>query len=139
MKESISSHIELFFHHYNMIYVYRWMNSDIGKDNTNNRNIPSRRRIDGRLHSIGNTVFIPNLGYNGTIVWFNNNSILVLPHDYGNTQSYTATELKVGSGITPIIAGWLRENNIPHFDTVLLHQGTNIHPSCAHYKTYYSN
>ena len=49
----------------------------------------NRLRIDGRLHSVGDTVFIPTLGYNGTILNLDKSqqdgvevcSIWTLPHD----------------------------------------------------------
>jgi len=67
-------------------------------------------RIDGRLRSVGDTVFIPVLGYNGTILNLHKRqldgveviSILTLPHDYGEPITYSPFDLRAGVGLNII-------------------------------------
>ena len=59
-----------------------------------------RRRIGSKLHIVGDTVFIPSLGYNGTILKFNPHTVNVIPHDYGYYWPYKISDLREGSGIS---------------------------------------
>ena len=64
----------------------------------------NRLRIDGRLHTAGDTVFIPALGYNGTILNLYKREqdgveeclIWTLPHDYGTPVNYSPFDLRAG-------------------------------------------
>ena len=72
-------------------------------------------RIQGRLHSIGDMVFISSLGCNGTLLKFQpgfGNYCVVIPHDKGQVQTYQATELEKGCGINTANRIWLRNNHI---------------------------
>ena len=83
-----------------------------------------RRRINGRLHSIGDTVFIPSLQYNGTIIDFRGRRILVLPHDYGYPDLFCLSSLLPGSGINCHQRVRLEELGYYYFDHLLLDTGT---------------
>ena len=94
-----------------------------------------RARIGGRLHSIGDTVFIPYLGYNGTILRFSGrNYVAVIPHDKGQPVLYLCSQLEKGSGINTSIRIWLKGNRIQVNDTYRhIHLQTHIHRSRPHY------
>ena len=103
----------------------------------------NRLRIDGRLHSVGDTVFIPALGYNGTIINLDKNKlegidvclILTLPHDYGTPVTYTPLELRTGAGVSLCIMHHLYRKNVICNDTVRLSNcPTRIHESRDHYR-----
>ena len=86
----------------------------------------NRLRIDGRLHSIGDTVFIPVLGYNGTILNLLKRqldgieviSILTLPHDYGEPITCSPFNLRAGVGVSTHIMLHFYEHNVFFNDTV---------------------
>ena len=100
------------------------------------RIFPVHRQIHGRLHSIGDTVFIPDFGYNGTIVRFNETTVLVVPHDYGNVHLFFPSDLRPGAGISSFIRSWLTENGVYYNDPLKIQQGTVIHPSRPHFDNY---
>ena len=111
--------------------------------NTNTSPPVLRRQIEGRLHSIGDTVYIPCLGYNGTLLQFkpySDNYCVVIPHDKGRVQTYPACELKTDSGINTANRIWLRNNSIQVNDT---HHNKNlptqIHHSRHHYCKFRDN
>ena len=83
-----------------------------------------RRRIAGRLLSIGDSVFIPQLGYNGTIIDFYSRRVLVQPHDYGYPDSYLPRHLRPAEGINALQRVRLEELGIYYFDHCLLDRGT---------------
>ena len=87
-----------------------------------------RRRIDGRLLGIGDTVYIISLKYNGTILDFRGKRILVIPHDYGYPDLFPPSNLKFGRGIN--CHQRLRLDNLGHyyFDPVILQNGTHPAP-----------
>ena len=58
------------------------------------------RQIDGRLHTVGDTVLIVDLRYNGTILLFTPNFVRVIPHDYGHPIRRSPRKLRSASGIT---------------------------------------
>ena len=88
-----------------------------------------RRRIAGRLLSIGDTVYISTLGYNGTVIDFYRSKVLVLPHDYGYPDAYLPRHLKPGKGINALQRVRLEELGIYYFDHKLLDKGTFPAPS----------
>ena len=102
-----------------------------------------RARIDGRLHSVGDTVFIPSLGYNGTICRFCRGTkngqpyAIVIPHDFGQVSFLYHDELKTGSGINCHIRCWLTRNNIIVHDPVHLIKGTVIHRDRPHHARFF--
>ena len=83
-----------------------------------------RRRVEGRLLGIGDTVFIIPLGYNGTIIDFRQKKLLVLPHDYGYPDLYLPRNLRIGRGISALQRVRLEELGYYYFDHLLLDQGT---------------
>ena len=83
-----------------------------------------RRRIAGRLLGIGDTVFIIQLGYNGTILDFHNRRILVLPHDYGYPDLFLPRFLRPAEGISALQRVRLEELGVYYFDHLLLDIGT---------------
>ena len=92
---------------------------------TNNRRV----RIDGRLHTIGDTVFIPHLGYNGTILDFvGRRQLIIKPHDYGYTIHILPNKLKVGVGINCHQRMHLDNLDIYYYDPLLIDTGTTVHP-----------
>ena len=87
--------------------------------------IDNRRiRISGRLLGICDTVFIPELGYNGTIFDIIGRFIVVLPHDYGISIRRLARNLKSGKGITSHQRRWFDRINVAYDDDTLLLEGT---------------
>ena len=94
----------------------------------------SRRQIDGRLHSVSDAVFVKDLGYNGTIVYFYPRVVEVIPHDKGTVDIYYPLQLESGRGINIFVRTWLEENNFVYNDTFLdVTIPTIIHPSRSHY------
>ena len=87
-----------------------------------------RRRIDGRLLGIGDTVYIVTLRYNGTIIDFRGKRILVIPHDYGYPDLFSTSNLRFGSGINCHQRLRLDDLGFYYFDTVLLKRGTHPAP-----------
>ena len=63
-----------------------------------------RRRIDGHLLGIGDTVYIISLKYNGTILDFRGKRILVIPHDYGYPDLFPRLILSLAEASTAISA-----------------------------------
>ena len=102
----------------------------------------TRARIDGRLHTIGDMVYIPSLGYNGTIAKLTRGGAIdkiyatVVPHDYGQVSYLFLHELKHGSGISHRVRGWLRNNDISVNDPVVIRKLTHIHPKRPHFLRY---
>ena len=102
----------------------------------------NRLRIDGRLHSAGDTVFIPALGYNGTILNIFKREldgveqclVRTLPHDYGTSVNYSPLDLRAGVGVSTHIVLDFMSRNIMYNDNVCLRNcPTRIHPSRDHY------
>ena len=81
-----------------------------------------RIRIDGRLNSVGDTVFIVSIERNGTIIDIRPNSVWVLPHYIllnpivGN---YSPADLRHGEGIGSLHRAWLNGLEVYHFDPIL--------------------
>ena len=88
-----------------------------------------RKRIAGRLLTIGDTVFIPQLGYNGTIIDFHRSRVMVLPHDYGYPDLFNPKHLRPGKGISALQRVRLEELGYYYFDHLLLDIGTHPAPS----------
>ena len=80
--------------------------------------IKIRRRIGGRLLCIGDTVYIPNYGYNGTIIEFHssNRTAQIIPHDFGNSETIELSDLHHGQGIPECIRRYLNERQIYYYD-----------------------
>ena len=83
-----------------------------------------RIRISGRLLGICDTVYIPDLGYNGTILDIKGRYIVVLPHDYGISIRQLARNLKSGNGISTHICRFFDRINVAYTEETLLLQGT---------------
>ena len=88
-----------------------------------------RQRIAGRLLSIGDTVFIAQLGYNGTILDFRGKKVMVIPHDYGYPDLFQARHLRPGKGINALQRVRLEELGYYYFDHLLLDRGTYPAPN----------
>ena len=126
-------------HKFKIIQIISYISSegDSSDSNSSNSTPPlfcrttfvHRRWINGRLHSIGDTVFIIPLGYKGTIVCFNAGTTLVLPHVYGNVFPYWTCDLRSGSGMNNHIRAWLTQNHIHFNNPVHTASVTQIHPS----------
>ena len=104
-----------------------------------------RLRIDGRLHSVGDTVFIPRLGYKGTIlnlqkrVLDGHKEYLVntIPHDYGEPVIYSPLELKSTIGVSNHMISHFQNINVFYDSSVRLFGiPTYVHPSRPHYVDY---
>ena len=102
----------------------------------------NRLRIDGRLHSAGETVYIPALGYNGTILNLSKQVVdgvveylvLTLPHDYGTPVNYSPLDLRAGVGVSTHILLHFHSHNIIYYDNVCIRNyPTRIHSSRSHY------
>ena len=87
-----------------------------------------RKRINGRLLGIGDTVHIVSLGYNGTIIDFCGRRILVIPHDYGYPDLFSPANLRFGSGINCHQRTRLDDLGFYYFDPIILQQGTHPAP-----------
>ena len=105
----------------------------------------NRLRIDGRLHSVGDTVFIPILGYNGTILNLHKRqldgvevcSILTLPHDYGEPVIYSPSDLQSGVGVSNHMIWHFESQNVFYDSSVRIFGfPTYIHHSRSHYAEY---
>ena len=83
-----------------------------------------RTRISGRLVGVCDTVFIPELGYNGTIIDIKGRYIVVLPHDYGTSFRRLPSKLRVGIGISSHQRRWLDRINVAFVDNCVLSKGT---------------
>lgn len=83
-----------------------------------------RKRIDGRLLGIGDTVFIIQFGYNGTIIDFRGKQVLVLPHNYSYLIFLPVSKLRVGRGINCHQRLHLDQLAVYYFDQCILHTGT---------------
>ena len=88
-----------------------------------------RRQIAGRLLAIGDTVFIIQLGYNGTIIDFHHSCVMVLPHDYGYPDLFRTAHLCPGRGINAMQRVRLEVLCYYYFDHVLLDTGTFLAPA----------
>ena len=86
-----------------------------------------RRRIAGRLLSIGDTVYINQLDYNGTIIDFRGSKVMVLPHDYGYPDLFHVRLLRPSQGINAHQRVRLEELGYYYYDHLLLNTGT--HPA----------
>ena len=102
----------------------------------------NRLRIDGRLHSVGDTVFIPVLGYKGTILNLQKRQldgveeylILTLPHDYGEPIIYTPSDLRAGVGVSTHMMRHFESHNVFYDASVQIFGfPTYIHQSRSHY------
>ena len=87
-------------------------------------NIVRQIRISGRLLSICDTVLIPELGYNGTIIDILGRFVIVLPHDYGTSIRRLPRNLKKGKGISSHQRHRLDRINVTYNEDALLNQGT---------------
>ena len=104
-------------------------NIDYALDSVNTPTADSRRRrINGRLYGIGDTVYIVPLRYNGTILDFRGQRILVIPHDYGYPDLFSPTNLRFGSGINCHQRLRLDQLGYYYHDPVLLTTGTHPAP-----------
>ena len=84
-----------------------------------------RIRVGGRLKGIGNTVFVPHLGYNGMIVEIvGRRHLSVLPHDYGYTIKILPWCLMNGVGINAFQRLELDKHRMYYYNPVLLDKGT---------------
>ena len=89
---------------------------------------PGRRRvrIDGRLKGTGDTVYIPRLGINGTIVNIHPlrdplTHLSVIAHSFGHyTEGYPIEDLREGSGISDFHRAWLNGLEIYFWDPIIL-------------------
>ena len=79
-------------------------------------------RISGHLLGLCNTIFIPELGYNGTIIDIKGQYIIVLPHDYGTPFRCLPSKLITGRGISS--HRWLDQINMAFVDTCIYLKGT---------------
>ena len=87
--------------------------------------VDSRRiRVSGRLLCICDTVFIPELGYNGTILDIVGRFVVVLPHDYGPSIRRLPRKLEYGRGISSHIRRWFDRINVAFNDDTILSKGT---------------
>lgn len=83
-----------------------------------------RIRISGRLLSVCDTVFIPYLGYNGTITRISSGIVTVQPYDYGPLIRDNPNQFQKGKGISTHQRRWLDRKNIAYHDDTILFQGT---------------
>ena len=91
--------------------------------------VAERIRLDGKLHVKGDTVFIKDLNYNGTIIRFTSRWVVVLPHDYGGIFRRAISRFEYREGILLHQRRNLEERGVYYNDPVELHQGTFIHES----------
>ena len=85
----------------------------------------SRRvRISSRLFCICDNIFIPDLGYNGTILDIKGRFVIVLPHDYGPSIRRLPRNLRYGIGISTHIRRWFNQIDVAYNDNTILLQGT---------------
>ena len=95
------------------------------------------RRIQGKLHRIGDSVFIPNLKVNGTILRFSRKFVVIQPHDYGVSVRRLPRNLHIGSGINHCVLLKLYSQGMYTRDTVKLRRGTFPIPSRLSYEEPY--
>ena len=98
-----------------------------------NRDERSILRIQGTLHRIGDSVFIPDLNCNGTILRFLSTFVSIQPHDYGVSVRRLPSNLRIGSGINHCIRATLYSQGIYTRDNVKLRRGTFPVPSRTPY------
>ena len=98
-----------------------------------NRDDRSILRIQGTLHRIGDSVFIPDLNCNGTILRFLDTFVSIQPHDYGVSVRRLPSNLRIGSGINHCIRATLYSQGIYTRDNVKLRRGTFPVPSRTPY------
>ena len=98
-----------------------------------NRDERTILRIQGTLHRIGDSVFIPDLNCNGTILRFLNTFVSIQPHDYGVSVRRLPRNLRIGSGINHFIRENLHSRGIYTRDNVKLRRGTFPIPSRTPY------
>ena len=82
------------------------------------------KRIQGRLHRCGDSVFIPDLQCNGTILYFTKKIVALQPHDYGSSVRRQPSKLRLGCGINRCVRLTLYSLNIYFRDDIVLHAGT---------------
>ena len=86
-------------------------------------------RIQGKLHRIGDSVYIPDLKCNGTILRFSKYFVALQPHDYGATVRRLPKNLRIGCGINSFIRETLELKGIYTRDTAIFRRGTSQIPS----------
>ena len=115
-------------------------------------------RIQGRLHRIGDSVFIPALKCNGTILRFLSEFVEIQPHDYGTPIRRFPKNLQACSGINHCVqltlslegistryievlnkgtfpVAWRKEYSRPYFESKGYQQNnkTNVHDRVTEY------
>ena len=81
-----------------------------------------RIRIEGRLKSVGDTVYIKSAERNGTITDINTGGIWVITHHITlepRIEAFFPSELGHGEGISTLHRAWLNGLEIYFFDTTL--------------------
>ena len=87
--------------------------------------IDNRRiRISGCLLGICDTLYIPELRYNGTIIDILGRFVIVLPDDYGTSIHRLPQKLETGNSIASHQSCWYDRISAPYHDNTLLLQGT---------------
>ena len=86
-------------------------------------------RIQGTLHRVGDSVYIPDLKCNGTILRFSTHYVVIQPHDYGATVRRLSKNLRIGYGINSFIRETLELKGIYTRDTAIVRRGTFQIPS----------
>ena len=93
-------------------------------DATNGYSVSRRIRIDGRLRGVGDTVYIPFRGRNGTIIHIGIDVVLVIVHEWKISPTVEKFEwpfdLKQGEGISPCIRSYLNVLRINFYDEVVI-------------------
>ena len=79
--------------------------------------------ISGRLHFVGDTVYIPEYKYNGTILRFTSRFVVVYPHDYGHPIRRLPSKLRIGEGISRWHQMYMDENDIFYNNNIKIQQG----------------
>jgi len=98
-----------------------------GKHNTKcmgDRKKITIKRIQGKLHRKGDSIYIPDLKCNGTILDFDRKLVSIQPHDYGKSVKRLPKNLRLGCGINHCVRLTLHSLNIYIRDEVVLRKGT---------------
>ena len=82
------------------------------------------KRIQGKLHRKGDSIYIPDLKCNGTILKFHRKLVSIQPHDYGKSVKRLPKNLRLGCGINHCVCLTLHSLNIYFRDEVVLRKGT---------------
>ena len=109
---------------------------NIGKHNTKcmgDRKKITIKRIQGKLHRKGDSIYIPDLKCNGTILHFDRKLVSIQPHDYGKSVKRLPKNLRLGCGINHCVRLTLHSLNIYTRDEVVLTKGTFPVPSRIEY------